>query len=124
MENELFTVQGSVSGTGDYTLDSDLLQATVTYIRIPRGLKAKIWTKRIAGEAADVAICFTPDVTAPSPTWKNLDVQKLASAGEVSLEKRRPIVIHGFTGNEAFKITRLTGTGNSYITLEVEISEE
>jgi len=117
---ELITFKGHVSGTGDYTLDSDILYSTVTYVRIPKGMKAKVWCKRISGEAADVAIEFTHDITASTPTWKELSVEKLASAGELILEKRRPTVIHGFTGKEAFKITRTSGTGDSYVEIEVE----
>lgn len=121
---ELFTVYGSVSGTGDYTLDSDIFASTVNYIRIPKGTKLKVWCKRISGSAAEVQLKYTSDVTSGSPVYKTLDVQKLASDGELSLEKRRPMVMRGITGKEAFKVTRSSGSGYSYIALEVEISDE
>lgn len=120
---ELVTFRGSVSGTGVYTLDSDILYSPVTEVRIPRGLKVKIWSIRISGEAADVAVQYTPDITAATVVWKTVDSEKLASAGEIVVEKRRPIVLRGFTGREAFRVVRLTGLGDSFVTLEVEFEQ-
>jgi hypothetical protein len=36
------------STTGVVPLDSDLFQSTVNYVRIPKGLAAKVWFKKIA----------------------------------------------------------------------------
>ncbi len=121
---ELFTLRGEASGTGDYTLRGDLIYGTATAIRIPKGLKAKIWCKRIAGEAAQVTINYTKDITASSPTWVAVDTENLASAGELVIEKRRPIILRSATGKEAFKVTRDSGTGSSFVDLEVELTDE
>lgn len=122
---ELFTIKGKVTGVGVFTLESPLVYGQFQYVRIPKGLKAKVWCKRIASsEAADVALEYTRDVTAGTPTWIQVDVEKLAAAGEVSLEKRRPVILYGFTGKEAFRFNRIgTGTADCYIDVEVEISE-
>lgn len=126
MPSELMTVHGEVTGLDDYTLRSPLVRGTFTYIRIPKGVKLKIWAKRIAGPEAVVAIKYTSDVTASPPDWVDLSVESLASgAGEESVEKRRPIVVEGITGKEAIKVTRVGPSGatdTSYVDLEIELS--
>jgi len=119
----LLTLFGYVTDTGVYTLDNDLFYSTVDRIRIPKGAKVKIWCKRISGEAADVKIEYTYDVTASTPVWKAVGFERLASSGELILEKRRPIVLKGSSGKEAFRFNRVYGTGDSYIEVEVEISD-
>ena len=121
---ELITVYGTVTGTGAYSLASDLFYKAVPYIRIPKGLKAKVWCKRIAGEAADVNVEFAQDVTAAEPRWVAVETQRLASPGEVALEKRKPLIIRGRTGREAIRVNRTSGTGVSYVALEIEIGDE
>lgn len=121
MNEELFTIRGSVSGTGVYDLDCDLFHSTVSYVRIPKGLKVKIWCKRISGEAAEVAIEYTHNVTESAPTWKTVSLEMLSTAGEIILEKRRPLILRGFTGKEAFRLNRISGTGDSYVEIEVEM---
>jgi len=68
----LFTVRGATDGsstTGTFSLSGDLLQTAVSYIRIPKGMKLKVWCKRISGEPVEVIMEYTHDVTAASPTW-------------------------------------------------------
>jgi len=127
--SELFTCYGATDGsstTGDFTLYSrDLIYGSFTSFRIPKGMKAKIWCKRIAGEAVDIIINFTKDVTVASPTYNPVDRQKLASAGELILEKRRPIVLRSIDGKEAFKVSwSQTAAALSYVDLEIEITED
>ena len=131
---ELFTVYGKTDGsstTGDFKLYSDLFyysdptSPTKDYIRIPKGLKAKIWCKRISGEAVEVIIKFTKDVTAASPTWAEIGRENLASAGEFTLEKRRPIVVRSITGKEAIRFSwSQPSPGNSYFEAEIEFTDE
>ena len=92
------------------------------YIRIPKGMKLKVWCKRISGEPVEVIMEYTHDVTAASPTWVEVGREVLASAGELSLEKRRPIVLRGFTGKEAFRARwRQATAASSYAEFEVEL---
>jgi hypothetical protein len=125
---EIITLKGETDGsntTGDFPLYGDIVYGSTTSFRIPAGLKAKVWAKRISGAAVTVNINYTRDVTAGAPTWVLMDSEYLASAGEVALEKRRPVVLRGLTGKEAFKVSwSQTAAAVSYVTLEVEITDE
>ena len=70
---ELITFYGSTDGsstTGTVSLDSNILYSSVDYIRIPKGVKLKIWGIRAyAVENTNFNIEFTSDVTVgPRPT--------------------------------------------------------
>jgi len=121
---ELFTLKGKVTGTGDYTFTSDLIYGTITLFRIPRGMRAKVWCKRISGEAAELYLRYSHDVTVSPISWVDISFEKLASPGELWLEKRRPIVLRSEVGKEGFKLERVTGTGDSHVEIEVEIEED
>ncbi|MEM2946299.1 MAG: hypothetical protein QXI87_08140 [Thermoproteota archaeon] len=129
MEEELLILRGETTGTdtsGTVPLDSDLFYSTVNYFRIPKGLKAKIWAKKLSGEGETLfTLQYTYDVTVPSPTWKNIQQEKLASKGELTLEKRRPEILRGFTGKEAFRLTwTQSAASKAYIELGVELGDE
>jgi hypothetical protein len=135
MAREIFTLKGesdAVNTTGDFPLFSDLLYHDAapftppTKVIIPYGMKAKIWAKRLAGEGETLfQVFWSKDATVATPTWELLDAQKLASKGELSLEKRRPIAIRSLTGKEGFKASWSQPTASkAYIELEVEISDE
>jgi hypothetical protein len=136
MVSELITFKGETDGTstsGDFPLYSDILYITgsapftaPTYIVIPPGMKAKIWTKRISGDVeTNVIIQFTKNITASPVVWIPLDVEKLASKGEINLEKRRPIVVRGILGTEAIKISWSQPTaGKAYVVVEIELTDE
>jgi hypothetical protein len=126
---ELFILTGSTDGTstsGVVPLDSDLFQSTVTYLRIPKGLVAKVWFKKVSGEAETLfTLKYTYDVTAAAPTWKNIQQEKLASKGEISIEKRRPEILRGFTGKEAIQIGWTQPTAaKAYVELGLELTDE
>jgi len=126
---ELIIVKGATDGSatsGTAPLDSDLFQATVTYFRIPKGLKAKVWFIDIAGEGATrFELQYTADVTAATPTYKTLEAEKLSAAGQLSFSPRRPVILHGLTGKEAFRVNWTQGTAAlAYFTLGVELSDE
>jgi hypothetical protein len=135
MVSEIFTLKGESDGTnisGDFPLYSDLLYhdsalyTAPTKVLIPYGMKAKIWAKRLAAEGETLfQIFWSRDVSVTSPTWELLDCQKLAGKGEISLEKRRPIVVRSLTGKEGFKISWSQPTAaKAYMELEVEITDE
>jgi hypothetical protein len=128
----LFTVYGSASPrasgeSGDFNLTSPDVHGNFSYIRVPKGLKAKVWAKRLSGTVGfTLQISVTDDVTTPAPTWSVIDSEHLASAGSLELEKRRPVVIQGRTGSEAIKLSyaNTTGAGTIYVAVDVEITDE
>jgi len=126
---ELLILRGETDGTstsGTVPLDSDILQATANYVRIPKGLKCKIWFKKVAGEGETLfTLQYTYDVTAATPVWKNIQQEKLASKGETSIEKRRPEILRAFTGREAFRITWTQSVASkAYVELGVELGDD
>jgi hypothetical protein len=135
---EIITLKGENDGSsasGDFPLYSDLIYhdsapwTPPTKILIPYGLKAKIWAKRVAAQGATIFTIYrSNDVTATSPVWEAIDVEVLSSAGELALEKRRPVVIRSLTGKEGFKASWSYPSGTTpskgYIELEVEFTDE
>jgi hypothetical protein len=134
MVNEMLTLKGESDGTstsGDFPLYSDIIYYDETFppptkIIIPFGMKAKIWSKRFAAEGETLfQILFSKDATVASPSWDPIDAEKLASKGEISLEKRRPIVLRSVTGKEGFKVSWLQPTAvKAFVDLEVEFTDE
>jgi hypothetical protein len=134
MVTEILTLKGESNGTstsGDFPLYSDIIYHDTVFppptrIIIPFGMKAKIWAKRYAAEGETLfQIFFSKDATATSPSWDLIDAEKLASKGEMSLEKRRPIVLRSVTGKEGFKVSWLQPTAvKAFIDLEVEFTDE
>ncbi|MEM2832766.1 MAG: hypothetical protein QXT16_08990 [Candidatus Caldarchaeum sp.] len=122
--SELLTLRGTATAVGWMSLSSDLLVGTVNQFRIPRGLKVKLWCKRIGGTGSTtVSVSFVPDIT--SPTSNPLATEHLASAGELLLEKRRPIVIHSLTGLEGVGIyvEDLAAGATVWSEIDIEIEE-
>jgi len=129
MASELIVLRGETNGTdtsGTVPLDSDLFQSTVTYLRIPKGLTAKVWFKKVSGEGETLfTLQYTYDVTVAAPTWKDIQQEKLASKGEISIEKRRPEILRGFTGKEALRITwTQPSASKAYVELGLELTDE
>jgi len=125
MTSELFTVYGSGSGTGAMDLQSDIFHGTVNSIRIPKGMKLKVWARRaIADAAGTIEIQFTHDVTAGTPTWVTISKVVFTAAGEQDLTlSKRPIKVMGYSGKEAVRAYVSSGTGNYSIELDVEITD-
>lgn len=129
MVEALITFYGETDGsstTGDFKLDSPVLHSKVDFIRIPKGMKLKIWCKRISGKVeTEIIFNYTDDVTAGTPSWKPIGHEYLASPGEIPLEKRRPVVVVGRTGKEAVKISWSQPTaGNAWVEVEAEFTED
>ncbi|MEM1694791.1 MAG: hypothetical protein QW456_11340 [Ignisphaera sp.] len=126
---ELLVLRGETTGTdtsGVVRLDSDILYATADYVMIPKGLKCRVWFKKVSGEGETLfTLQYTDDATAPSPAWRDIEQEKLSSKGEVSIEKRRPLILRGFTGREAFRVTYTQPVASkAYVELGVEIGDE
>lgn len=128
----LFTVYGTASPTdideiGDFTLTSQDVYGSFGYIMVPKGLKVKVWAKRLSGTVGfTLHISVTDDAIVPAPTWSVIDSERLAVAGSLELEKRRPVVVQGRTGKEGVKLSyaNTTGEGTIYAVVEVEITDE
>ena len=126
MASELFSIRAYTDGSstsGTCTIVSDLIYGTASYIRIPKGMSLKIWGKRVMGEGATrFDIQYTHDVTEATPTWTTLCSENLASAGEMSLEKRRPLILKGYTGKEAVRINwSQASAANACLELDIEV---
>jgi hypothetical protein len=136
MARELFTIYGETDGvsrSGDFPLYSDIIYSTgtapfapPTFIIIPAGMKAKIWARRVSGDGeTDVIIQWSPDVTVATPTWIPVERIKLAGKGNIELEKRRPVVVRGIRGVEAFKISwSQPEATKARVVVEVELTDE
>ncbi len=134
MVRELLTLKGETDGTsttGDFPLYSDIIYhdsapyTPPTTIVIPKGLKAKIWFKEVGGAAVDVMLYWSKDATASSPVWELLERVSLASAGQLTLEKRRPHIIRSIVGKEGFKLSWSQATAaKSYVNIGLEIGDE
>lgn len=126
--SELVHLYGETDGTsatGVFQLACDRFTSKASYIRIPKGVKAKIWCKRIAGAPVTVTIDFTSDVTRAPASWVTISSERLAEDGELVLEKRRPIVLLGIRGTEAFRVGWAQApAAKSYVELEVELTDE
>lgn len=115
MVSELFTVYGETDGvavTDDLPLYADIIDYTIAapeYLRIPRGMKLKIWAIRVNGNLGDTAVTvnYTHDVTAGIPVYIaiNTDILDNAVDSRFSDDYRKPIILRGFTGDEAVKFT-------------------
>ena len=124
----LIAVHGKTDGsstTGDFSLESEWFESAVDYIRIDRGIVAKLWGIELSGNPVTVVVKYTHDVTVDTPTWKELKRIHLASEGEVAHDKRRPlIVITGRTGKEALRLSWVqTTAAESHITAQIEFVE-
>jgi len=123
---ELLTIRGETDGsstTGTVPLYSDLFYEPVNYFRIPKGMAAKIWFKKVSGEGETLfTLQYTYDCTASPIDWKDIQREKLSAKGEISIEKRRPVILRSLTGNEAFQIIwSQTTPAKAYIEIGVEI---
>lgn len=133
MAKELLTLKGETDGsatTGDFPLYSDLIYHDAIYtpptkILIPKGMKAKVWFKEVGGAAVNVSLYWAKDASVASPSWELLELISLPSAGQISLEKRRPHIIRSITGKEGFKLSwAQTTAGKSYVSIGLEITDE
>ena len=120
----VFETDGS-STSGVCKAKSTAWYGELDYIRIPRGLKAKIWCKRVSGEVeTKFKLEYCRNVKASSPTWMLIGEEILASKGVIELEKRRPIVLEAPTGLEAFRVSWEQPTaGRAVLELEVEFAD-
>jgi len=118
------------SASGTCALRCEKFYASLTgasaYIRLVKGLIAKVYAKEVSGEGETLfSLEYTHDVTAGTPAWNVAQSVKLPSPGFYALEKREPLlVLMGRTGKEAFRVTwQQTQAAKAYLLLEVVIEE-
>ena len=128
----LVTVHGSATTTapgqgGTFTLESPDVLGAFTYIRVPKGLRVKVWARRLSGTVPfRLLVRYTSNVTVAEPTWSVVDSAYLASPGSVELEKRRPVVVVSGNGTEAvsFAFSDSGGAGVVSFSAEIEVTDE
>lgn len=123
----LITVHGETDGSstsGDFDLNCEWFESAVDYIRLDKGIAAKVWSIQVSKNPATVIIKFTHDVTASTPTWVELKHVHLASEGNLDEDKRRPlIVVTGKNGTEAIRFSWEQDTAaESHLTALIEFT--
>jgi hypothetical protein len=114
---------GGVSG-GTVQLDSDLIITPVQYLQIPPGMVLRIWGKRISG-LTPVTFIWSYSTTASTGPFTEVSRDAfpgpVGGASELVVEKKRPIILRGITGNEGLQITWVGApTGASVNSIEFE----
>jgi len=137
--SQLFTV----AGTGGTSLTPMTLSATIiksagnsttapTFIRIPHGMKMKIWEKTVYNSvsAGTVSVAYAHSsvstIASSAAGYTIIDIQNGgtggADTGLINHRKGRPIVLNGFTGKES--VLFIPSCSTMSISYEVEITNE
>ena len=124
----MLTLYGETDETntsGTFTLKNEWFASDVTFIRVDRGIVAKLWGFEVGGGAVTVKIEITEDITAESPTWTTIKTIDLTSAGQIAEDWKKPfIIVTGKSGKEAFRVTWEQSTAAlSRVSLIVEFAE-
>jgi len=119
------TLRGATDGlalTGTVTLTSDLLQAAIASLRIPRGGIVKIWGYRISGAKVRMDVNFKKLTASPDVPIETMSFDP-ALDSSIHLEKRKPIIVRGIGGQETISIGWTQGVAAlSYIDVDIEIT--
>jgi len=123
----LITVHGETDGsstTGDFDLYCEWFESAVDYIRVDKGIVAKIWSIEVSKKPVTVIVKFTHDVTATTPTWVELKHVHLAAEGNLDEDKRKPILtVTGKNGTEAIRLSWEQDTAaESHVTALIEFA--
>jgi hypothetical protein len=127
---ELLTIkaQGCLSGTCAYLFSDLFASSGIQYIRIPKGFRAKVFEKTattspVSTSSDTVFLQYVHDsssgVLAP---WVILESVNVNGGYTTTHEKRKPLVLRGFTGMEAISV--MTGVSGTTATYEIEISPD
>ncbi|MEN3051525.1 MAG: hypothetical protein ABC596_06950 [Candidatus Methanosuratincola petrocarbonis] len=123
---DIFVFTGKIEGTttgGTLALRSDWVYDSVTQVKIPSGVVAKIWGMKIEGDGETLAVVeHSKD---GGETFVPLIPLKLGAKGHVELENtRRPYVIVGKDGNDVLQVTwEQPSAAKAFVTLTVEFAE-
>jgi hypothetical protein len=140
--SQLITINGTaatsavgMSLTGTIIKSAGGVSTAPTFLRIPRGMKMKIWEKVITSTQNNESVLtqYTHNGVSTAPTgWITIDkistAQNTSTAATPSVtivNKRRPIILEGLTGKEAVQfVTTATAASATSITYEIEITNE
>lgn len=127
MRSEQLTLMGTTDNLGDdnvFEFRADAVHEMVDEIQIPKGLSLKIWSKHINGADLVLETQFTTDITADPVVWTTfgIDVFDSSVEGDRNIEKRRPLLFRGFTGNEAVRfVCGGDGPGDDLSGVEINV---
>jgi len=129
----LVTFHGATFGAGTagtIPLTSDILQAAVNYIQIPRGMAAKIWAIRMSGDAAVVTLGFSKTAAAAvtattTPFTPTVALSAFNFDPTLAMwlndNLRHPIVVNSPTGGECIYLNWVNaGTKVTQVDIDVE----
>lgn len=118
---DMIAIYGATDGsstTGTFSLYSEWFESAVSYIKVDKGLSAKVWIFEVSGKAVDVLIDMSPD---DGTTWINVKRIKLASDGHLELDHRKPVIITAKNSTTRFRLTwSQDAAGLSYINGVIE----
>jgi hypothetical protein len=121
---DLIAIYGETDGTsatGTFNLKSEWFESAVSYIKVDKGLSAKIWIFEVSGKAVDVIISMSPD---DGTTWIEVKRIKLASDGHLELDHRKPVIITAKNNTTRFRLTWSQAVaGLSYINGVIEFDQ-
>jgi len=111
--------------SGVVSLSSDIFHSSVSYFRLPKGMKALISFKKVSGEGETLfTLEYSNDVTVDTPTWNAIEREMLASKGELAIEGVA-IILHSLSGKEGMRVTFSQPTAvKAYVELGVELKNE
>ena len=119
---------GCLSGTLAYLFSDLFASSGVQYVRIPKGFRAKVYEKTMCTSPVSVSsdtvyLQYTHDsssgVLAP---WTVLESDNVNSGTNTHIEKKKPLILRGFTGLEAFSVQ--TGVSGTTATYTIEMSPD
>jgi hypothetical protein len=122
----LAAVTDGIATSGVLAMKGDLIYGSAASIRIPRGLALKIWSKHINGADVSVSTEFTRDIEADTVVWEKIAVDAFDAdvEGDRNIEKRRPLLFRGLTGDEAVRFSYTQDpAGVSSVEINVEFGE-
>jgi len=102
---DMIPIYGETDGTsttGTFDLYSEWFESEVSYIKIDKGLSAKLWILEIAGKAVDVTVEFSPD---DGSNWIKVKKVSLPSDGHIDIDHRKPIIMTAKNSTSRFRIT-------------------
>jgi len=122
--SDLIDLNGETDGSstsGTFSLQSEWFENTVDYIKIDKGLAAKLWIMEISGAATDVIVQQSFD---GGSSWSNVKRYNLTSDGHLELDNRRPIIMTGMQDDIQFRLQWSQDTAaKSYVNATVEFDE-
>jgi len=121
---DLIAIYGETDGTtltDTFSLNSEWFESPVDYVKVDKGLSAKVWILELSGAAVDVLVDMSPDDGA---SWINVKRIKLPSDGHLELDHRRPVIIAAKNDTTRFRLNwSQAAAAKSYVNGVVEFDQ-